>query len=69
MKFIKWIEKEMSDKEEVIIAMKNQVFLAAITGYAGAGLEPSTVISNAAEICDQISINENGKIIQSLRIE
>jgi hypothetical protein len=60
---------KMSDLEKMKIAMKNKVFLAAITGYAGAGLEPSLVISNAKDISDQVSVDEHGSIVSLPRLE
>jgi hypothetical protein len=54
---------KMSDPKQLITIIREKVFLAAITGYAGAGLEPSMVTANAKDISDQVSVDDKGNII------
>lgn len=53
----------MSDKKQLVTVNREKVFLAAITGYAGAGQEPSMVTANAKEVSNQANIDEERNII------
>lgn len=59
----------MNDTKKLIAEIRGKAFLAAITGYASAGLEPSMVMANAKDISNQVSIDEEGNIIILPRLD
>jgi hypothetical protein len=52
----------MNDTKKLIAEIREKAFLAAIPGYASAGLEPSIVMANAKDISNQLSIDNEGNI-------